>query len=154
MYSRNKTVPNFQQNLTSDADQQPLLNNEPDFESSSMSGSSTVLDLGGLTSNWQNHSQLTYRMGNSKIRFQKPFALALLLFGGVVVILFFSFSGHSLRSNSKYSNYYGGDSFLANYGKIEASTLAFPLSREKKSTYNSTYPLTSPGTDSTIKLHC
>ena len=83
-------------------------------------------------------------MGNSKIRFQKPFMLALLCFAGVIVLVYFSFFGHSLRSNSKYSSSYG-DSFLANYGKIEASTFIHQKSSDKLTSYNSTYPLTAPG---------
>ena len=83
-------------------------------------------------------------MGNSKIRFQKPFMLALLCFAGVIVLVYFSFFGHSLRSNSKYSSSYG-DSFLANYGKIEASTFIHHKSNDKLTSYNSTYPLTAPG---------
>jgi hypothetical protein len=68
--------------------------------------------------------------------------LALVFFCGFLVIFYFSFSGISLRSNSRYSSPYG-DSFLANYGKAEASSLG--SSKDKSSTYNSTYPLTAPG---------
>ena len=144
MYSRNKSTPNFQNLSAPTEQQQSLLVEESEFETSNMSSSSTVLDLGGLTSNWQNHSSLTYRMGNSKIRFQKPFMLALLFFCGILILLYFTFFGISLRSNSKYSNPYG-DSFLANYGKIESSTFAFQSREKRLLSYNTTYPLTAPG---------
>ena len=142
MYSRNKSLPNLHQDLTSEQ-RLPLLAEDSEFEPATMSNQSTVLDLGGLTSNWQNGSSLTYTVGNSKIRFQKPVLLALLFFCGALVIFYFSFSGISLRSDSRYSRNYA-DSFLANYGKLESSTSQFS-SRDKLATYNSTYPLTAPG---------
>ena len=146
MHSRNKSYSNLQNVTLSTEQQQQLLQTaESEFETSNnMSNSSTVLDLGGLTSNWQNSSALTYRMGNSKIRFQKPFTLALLCFTGIVLLLYISFSGFTLRSTSNYSSHYG-DTFVSNYAKIEASTFSNQKSNVKIVSYNSTYPLTAPG---------
>lgn len=150
MHSRNKSYSNLQNvNLNPEQQQQllPQEQSESNFESANnMSNNSTVLDLGGLTSNWQNSSALTYRVGNSKIRFQKPYTLALLCLTGIVILLYVSFSGFSLRSTSKYSIHYG-DNFQSNYAKIEAATLIHQKRNVNIVAYNSTYPLTAPGID-------
>ena len=151
MYSRNKSVPSTLQSLTSEQ-LRPLLSEDSEFETSTMSSPSAVLDLGGLTSNWQSGSSLAHTVGNSKIRFQKPVMLAVLFFCGVLVIFYFSMSGVSLRSNSRYSRTYG-DSFFSNLAKVESSTLTVGKFKERFSAYNSTYPLTAPGKNEFLTMY-
>jgi hypothetical protein len=102
---------------------------------------STVLDLGGLTSTWPSSvgSPLTYRMGNSKISFQKPFVLGVLLLSAIFVLFYFTYSGYSLRSSSRDTSQFYASLHQNNFDRFKQNELK-PFSPF----YNATYPLTQP----------
>jgi len=102
---------------------------------------STVIDLGGLTSSWPSSvsSPLTYRMGNSKISFQKPFVLGFLVFSAIFLLFYFTYSGYSLRSSSKDTSQFYESLHKNNFDRFNQIEPKTHLSA-----YNTTYPLTSP----------
>ena len=97
--------------ITDEEDREVLLHaNKSDMKHAS---STTVLDLGGHHGlDWRAsvQSPLTYRLGNSTIRFQKPLVAAMgVIFFALVVLVYMAASGSPSHSVN-YDDHYHKDS--------------------------------------------
>ena len=104
-------------------------------------------------------------MGNSKISFQKPIVLGVLFLSAIFVLIYFTYSGYSLRSSSSDTSEFYASLHKNNFDRFKQNELK-PFSP----VYNTTYPLTQPvktarglmykiaaiadpDTDSKVRLH-
>ncbi len=101
------------------------------------SSASAIIDLTGGMADWRNSVQkpLTYKMGNSTIRFQRPLVAAMaVIFMALLVLLYVAASGRRRNISAIHDDHSHFSDLQHPFGGPSADRLK----------YNSTYPLSQP----------
>jgi soluble calcium-activated nucleotidase 1 len=123
-----------------DASQQLLLFSSSSSSAAAMkhtaSTSSIALDMLPMPSDWRQsaNSPLTYKMGNSTIRFQRPLVAALVVIVLALCLLVYAIFNGGMKRSHKLGGYHHEDHFHPPLMPVPA----------QKPAYNVTYPLSQP----------